>query len=117
MFRHPAALLIVLAFAIPASSVTARFAQAPSVASPAGTGLIVGRVTDGSTGAVVRDAVVTLKPSSGPAVSVLVDSSGRFVFSNLLPGRTSIESVKSGYMTGGIGKARADGATQMLDLR
>ena len=110
---------VTAAIAIAALSVSSGSARqaAPGLAPAHGTGLIVGRVVDGSTGSAVAAAVVALtgSPLTAP-VRVLVDSQGRFVFRNVPAGRFAISSEKNGYAVGGAGKMRIDGSAQPVDL-
>ena len=93
-------------------------AQVPSKA-PEGTGLIVGRVIDGSNGLPVTRVAVTLGGPAAPreGAVVLVDSQGRFLFRNLSPGTFTLTAQKSGWISGAHGRMRPGGQSQPLPLR
>src|SRR5262245_56233944 len=89
-------------------------AQSPTAQA---TGLLVGRVIDGTTDAPVTGALVTL---SGPGLRskrVIVDSRGRFLFNELPAGAFTISATKAGYLDGTYGRLRADGAGLPLELQ
>src|SRR5678815_914066 len=81
-FRRSAALLgfVVIAFAATV------FGQSSS-------GLIIGRVTDGLTNRSLQGVTIALT-GVGPAVRVLVDSQGRFMFRNVPKGHYSLTASK-----------------------
>jgi hypothetical protein len=103
--------LVVLSLAVGAFPSAQRLSPAVT-----GTGLIVGRVIDGMTGAAVTGVLVTLTGPAGSPPTVMTDSRGRFMFTNLPAGRITIRAEKTGYLSGGIGRTRADGQPQSLDL-
>jgi protocatechuate 3,4-dioxygenase beta subunit len=79
------------------------------------TGLIIGHVTDGLTNRSLQGVTVALT-GAGPAVRVLVDSQGRFMFRNVPKGRYSLTASKPGFADGALGKVRPDGTGQALDF-
>lgn len=81
---------------------------------PAGTGLILGRVIDGSTDKAVAGAIVTL--SSAPPSRVVTDSGGAFVFRNLPAGSYRFTVTGSSAQIGGLGVRRPGGPAQTLEL-
>jgi hypothetical protein len=103
-------------FALGAASVVA---QTP--APPTGTGLILGRVVDATTGRPLADVTVTLTepPAQGPgtaAPKVMTSGDGYFLFSALARGGYSIAASKGGYVPGAHGKLQPSGGGSTLDL-
>jgi hypothetical protein len=77
-------------------------------------GAISGTVVDGSTGAPIADAIVTLMPQAGTKLSPefpvrqVVDTKGRFVFLNApSEGTFQLAATKFGYLDGGYGRDTA----------
>jgi hypothetical protein len=98
-------------------------AASPGPAStPTGSGLIVGRVVDASSDAPVGDAIVTLVLSPASAADslspqrVMVDSRGRFLLHDLPKGTVTLGVSADGYMAGGYGQLRPNGAAVPLEL-
>src|SRR5262245_27987260 len=116
-------------------------AQAPQE-PPKGTGLILGRVVDATSGGPVAGAIVSViggspataiaptgevliasgSPAAGAAASgaprqVITDSDGRFMFRDLASGRHSIRATAPGYLAGGSGQRRPNGPTQSIELK
>lgn len=104
-------------------------APAPTPTPPApADGLIAGRVVDGLTGKPVTGVVVTLTmrtPAGTPAPAgaaaqlpprVLVDPTGRFIFTKLTPGSYDISAARRGYFNGSFGKLRVEGSGLPLNL-
>jgi hypothetical protein len=96
----------------------------PTDAAPPGprTGMIVGQVVDGATGAPIGEAIVSLampKYSANPAAPrgrVMADGDGRFFFADLPAGDYFISFTKDGYAPGNYGQRRARGQNQLLSL-
>jgi hypothetical protein len=97
--------------------------QTPSVA--AGTGLLMGVVTDGLSDTPVPGAVVTLGDNAvsaptrgGPgepiANKVMTNGQGRFVFTELAKGSYTLTASKRGYMDGMTGRRRVNGPGQSV---
>jgi len=95
--------------------------------APRPTGVIFGKVVDGSSGRPVGDVTVVLGTGAvegapgrvPPAVAprqVITDASGWFLFHDLPKGRYSIRAFAQGYLDGAYGQYRPDGGTQSLDL-
>ena len=80
---------------------------------PIQTGAISGTVVDGSTGALLPDALVTLIPQTGTKLPTsyplrqTADSKGRFVFMDLPEGVYQISGEKFGFLDGGFGRDTA----------
>src|SRR5258705_535611 len=76
-------------------------AQTPP--QPAATGLIMGRVVDGTTERPVAAVIVTLTSGSAaaPPSRVITDSGGRFLFHDLPPGRYSFSVTGASPVIGG----------------
>ena len=85
-----------------------------------GTGLILGRVVDGTSGRPLGDVTVTLTPpAQGPGATssrVLTSGDGYFLFAGLPRGGYSIAASKGGYVPGAQGKLHPSGSGQPLDL-
>lgn len=85
------------------------------------TGVLAGRVVDGS-GAAVAEAIVVVRPSGGSpgqanqVVPVRADSEGRFVFTNVPGGRFTMEVSKPGWLPGAFGRQRPSGASSEVTL-
>jgi len=81
-------------------------AERANTAMPTGTGLVLGRVIDPAGRQPVPGAIVrlTLIGSATPALGVVSDGQGRFVFRDLPAGRFSLEASKTGYVDGRFGK-------------
>lgn len=90
-------------------------------APAARTGILAGRVVDGA-GANVAEAVVTVRQSGGTpgatsqVVPVRADADGRFVFTNVPPGRFTIEVSKPGWLAGAFGRQRPSGTAGEVTL-
>ncbi len=90
-------------------------------APAAQTGMFAGRVVDGS-GATVAEAVVVVRLSGGPpgpssqVTPVRADSEGRFVITNVPPGRFTIEVSKPGWLPGAYGRLRPSGTAGEVAL-
>ena len=87
-----------------------------------GSGLSVGRVVYASSDAPVGDAIVTLGMTPASAAGalrpqrVMVDSRGRFLFHDLPKGTVLLNVSAAGYMAGGYGQLRPNGATVPVEL-
>jgi protocatechuate 3,4-dioxygenase beta subunit len=99
---------------------------APQTSPPqtSGTGIIIGQVVDGTTGAPVPEAIVNLSgPVSGargastPAWRVIADETGRFVFTDLPENNYWIEATMDGYKAGAYGQRRIDEQGRRVPLR
>jgi hypothetical protein len=95
--------------------------QAPQ--PPQRTGIIIGQVVDGGSGASVPEAIVTLVPSSrsptdtSSQLRLMADSDGRFVFMGLPPGVVTMTATRLGYLPGAYGQRRPGGAGAELELQ
>jgi len=106
---HPGAAASTTVGQPPAQSVVISGEPSParaSTAMPTGTGLLLGRVIDPAGRQPVPGAVVrlTLIGSAAPAIGVLSDGQGRFVFRDLPAGKFSLAASKTGYVNGRYGK-------------
>src|ERR1700758_342357 len=69
----------------------------PTQAQTAGTGVVLGTVTD-ATGASVVGATVTLKDrATGAERTVTTNEAGRYNFANVAPGKYDLTITKSGF--------------------
>jgi hypothetical protein len=96
------------------------FHPATTLASaPASTALIIGRVIDGTTGAAIRGATVTIGGAAAPRTgnTVLVDSQGRFLFSGLAAGTFTLRAQRNGFLPGAYGQTQPEGQGQSIELR
>jgi protocatechuate 3,4-dioxygenase beta subunit len=96
--------------------------------APANTGVLAGRVIDGTTGQPVAGAAVRLGRASalpgqpaGPAQpipphGILTNAQGHFVFTGLAPGRYTVSSQAPGYVTGQHGQQRLEGPSRPITL-
>jgi len=135
---RPAARVVVTA-ALFLTAITGIASQSPATRQAAsssppqtGTGVIAGQLVDGSTGAPVTSAIVTLWPPNAPvplsgdgvpipdqvnpavvaqALKTLVDASGRFVFHSLPPGSYALGATRNGYLQTYLGQTQPNAAT------
>jgi hypothetical protein len=104
--------------------------QADSASAPP-TGVIVGQTVDGTTGASVSGAVVSIShapPASGVVVAaasagpntgptrVISDGTGRFVFHDLAAGSYTLTASKPGYADAAFGRRTPGAGSQSLIL-
>ena len=96
---------------------------APPPNAPPPTGLIVGRVLDGSTNRPIAGAVVSLDGGAiGPASPgrtvprALTSSSGQFVFRKVPKGSYQLRATRAGYADGSYGQRRPGGVSGSLAL-
>src|SRR5687768_3084314 len=98
-------------------------ATPPQPQSP--TGLILGRVVDGSSGRPVPSAIVTIAGGGiGPAPAAgggaqpraITNSNGQFVFRRLPKGSFVLTATKPGYVEGAYGRSLPSGSTLPLEL-
>jgi hypothetical protein len=94
---------------------------APGASAAESSGLITGRVIDGTSNAPVGAVVVTLV-AGGQAEylsnnRVLTDAEGRFFFGSLTPGRYTLTTSKPGWMPGAYGRLRPGASSQPIELR
>src|SRR5690348_17230473 len=84
-------------------------------------GVVAGQVVDAA-GVPLPDAIVTL---AGPRVSptqpsnvrrLLTDRDGRYVFSDLAPGKYFLEAARDGYAGGGYAQRSAGGESLLLEI-
>jgi protocatechuate 3,4-dioxygenase beta subunit len=106
-----AALVLTLATALtaslPAQSVpTSGDGTTPPNTPPRGTGLIAGRVVEGTSSRPVAGAIVTLGTSRNAVgqYAVMADDQGRFVVRDLPKGAFTIRAYRTGYIDGAFGK-------------
>src|SRR4051812_21890718 len=90
---------------------TALVAQAaPPPAAPSPTGLIVGRVLDGTSGRPVSGAIVSLGGAAGgPGAQsrqprAMTNANGYFVFRKVGKGSYSLTATRPGYVDGAYGR-------------
>ena len=103
----------------------------PQVAAPSatGTGLILGRVLDTSSGKPIQGATVTASsisqsPPAGPAAAtsgfrpqtILTGADGAFVFRNLPKGTFALRAGMTGYLNAESGGAAASASAQSVPL-
>lgn len=102
-------------------------------APPPATGLIVGKIVDGVSGATLGGAIVSISRALPPPgtirseeltpqelipTRVISDSNGRFLFHGLAAGGYTIQGTKPGYVAGMFGRRSAtDTGSQPLVLR
>lgn len=102
-------------FALVAASASAQ-TPVPST----GSGLILGRVVDATSGRPVPDVTVTLTgPPRAPGAAppqVLTSADGYFLFAGLSRGGYQLAASKGGYVPGAHGKLQPSGGGQTLDL-
>jgi hypothetical protein len=93
--------------------------------APPPTGLIVGRVVDGSSGRPIAGAIVTLVggaliPGSTLPVSLsggpraITNAGGQFVFRKLAKGAYILQTTRAGYADGAYGRRRPEGSMVSL---
>ena len=87
--------------------------QAPAKPS----GIVIGRVVDGTTNAPLAGATVTIAGPGVGTLRVIVDPQGRFLFNGLQSGSFAITATRSGYLSGTYGTLRPDGTGRPLILR
>jgi protocatechuate 3,4-dioxygenase beta subunit len=94
---------------------------AVSVPGADASGLITGRVIDGTTDAPVGSVLVVLigdgQTEFNSPTRVLTDADGRFYFGSLTPGRYTLAASKAGWMPGVFGRLRPAGPSQPIELR
>lgn len=136
--RHLAALLVGAGFVVSVSLSSG--AQSPATpprgATPAATGIILGRVLDATANTAIANVIVALSGAPLPrAVSVLTDAQGRFLFRGVPKGAFTLRATIGGngysqsgfmvsgpgpqigpYLTGGFGQRRPGGLLQMIDV-
>jgi len=83
--------------------------QAPAP-TPAGTGVIAGRVVEADSTRPVPEAIVTLSGSATGERRVMVDDQGRFAFANLPVGQYELVAEQFGYLRSAYGRHRPEGA-------
>jgi hypothetical protein len=111
-------------FAFAAVLWTASFlSQSPPAQPSVATGLIVGRVVDGSTGRPIAGAIVTLDggtvttAQNGPrAPRAITNATGQFVFRKLRKGTYHLSATRGGYAGGSYGQRRPGGVSGSLQL-
>ncbi len=81
-----------------------------------GTGLIVGRAYEVSSGQPIPGALVSLAIRGAAPLRVLADGQGRFAFRSLPPGNFSLSATKPGFVDGAHGRRRPSGPTQPIVL-
>ena len=84
--------------------------------TPAGTGVIAGRVVEADSTRPVPEAIVTLSGSATGERRVMVDEQGRFAFVNLPVGEYRLIAEQFGYLRGGYGRARPDAGSLPIPL-
>jgi hypothetical protein len=84
-----------------------------AVQSPRASGVVVGGVVDGVTGAPIRDAIVRIDSDDRP-LPVITDADGRFVFEHVGSRVTSLSATKSGYVGGQFGMTHWDQRPQAI---
>ncbi|HUF47667.1 MAG TPA: carboxypeptidase regulatory-like domain-containing protein [Vicinamibacterales bacterium] len=81
-----------------------------------GSGLIIGRAFEATSGQTIPGALVTLGLPGVAPLRVLADAEGRFAFRTLPVGRYSLTASKPGFVEGAYGRRRPAGPTQAIDL-
>ncbi len=74
-----------------------------------GTGVIIGRVSDGDANTAVSGAIVSLTQAGFTPVRVQADGDGRFAFRGLPVGNFSLAASRPGYLDGAAGRTRPGG--------
>jgi len=110
--------------------------QAPTPPPPPATGIIAGKVMDGTTGAPIGEVSLTLNgaalaaaaaagrsgavPQPGPGAQssrrAITDGQGRFLFRDLPPGTFSLNASAGGYLSSAPGVMRPNGQGQSVVL-
>jgi len=105
-----------VALAVIAAGATLQAQQLPPLT---GTGLILGRVVDASTGQPVSTVTVLLSTTTRgiPQETALTGPDGQFAFMELPTGSYNLSAIKSGYLDGAYGRARPGGAGASLKLQ
>jgi hypothetical protein len=94
---------------------------AASAVQPPTTGLILGRVVDGTSGRPIAGAIVSLQGGAVAAASrtqprAITNGNGQFVFRKLTKGVYRMTAVHAGYVDGAYGQRRPAGSSLALDL-
>jgi protocatechuate 3,4-dioxygenase beta subunit len=105
---------VVVSQSVPAS---------PSAAPPPATGLIVGRVVDGTSHRPIPGAIVTLAGAAGAPTGqpqtqprAMTNANGQFVFRKLAKGTYRLTAIRVGYTGGASGQRRPGGSSLPLQL-
>ncbi len=88
----------------------------PEAPARTGTGLIVGRVVEGTSTQGVPGAVVNLSGAGAKPQRVQSDDDGRFVFRDLPAGTLVLMAIKTGYIGGMSGQRIARGPNRPVEL-
>ena len=93
--------------------------QPPQTATPVPSGLILGRVVDGTSGRPIPGAIVTLEGTTAASSTLpraITNSNGQFVFRRLGRGSFFLNATRSGYVEGAYGRTRPGGTTLSVQL-
>src|SRR3954465_4524140 len=93
--------------------------QGPQAVTPVRTGLILGRVVDGTSGRPISGAVVTLEGTTAASSTLpraITNSAGQFVFRRLGRGAFRLTSTRNGFVDGAYGRIRPGGTTLPVEL-
>jgi hypothetical protein len=106
------------AVSIPAHTQSPPPQQALAKNTWTGTGLVAGQVTEAGTGRIVDGATVCMWMQPGPQEQscVIADAKGRYVQSGVMAGTYRLAAEASGYILGGYGMQRPEGAADVLSV-
>lgn len=122
IWQAVASLMVLAAFGIDGTTLGPKAQTAGPTPAPTGTGFILGRVVDATSGAPIDDALVTvgimpsiarpMPPRGGEAganqppakpLRAVVNGRGQFVFTGLPAGSAQVTASAAGYISGGAG--------------
>src|SRR2546421_5659787 len=87
---------------------TALFGSGPALGQTASTGIVLGTVTDPAGGVVPGTKVELTNTSTNETKSMDSNSTGQYVFPNVVPGTYTLKFTKEGFATTVIGNIKVD---------